>query len=74
VTLTLSYSSKINAVLYPQRVSLLLKKLRDMSSKGYAAYPVGYNSPLKIKMAIWRPFFEFELAGPGVGAICRIYV
>ncbi len=51
-----------------------MKKRRDMSSEGCAAHPVGYNSPLQIKMAIWRPFFEFELAGLGVGALCILRV
>jgi hypothetical protein len=32
----------------------------------------GTNSSLQIKMDIWRPFFEFELAGSGVGARCRL--
>ncbi len=39
--LTLSYSPEERAVLSPQSVLLPLKKRRDMSSKGYAALPVG---------------------------------
>ncbi len=44
-----------------------------MPSEGCAAHPVRYNSPLKIKMAMWRTFFiiKFELAGLGVGARFR---
>jgi hypothetical protein len=49
-------------MLYPHGVSLPLKKRRDMFSEGCAAYPVRYNSPLQMKMDIWRTFFEFELA------------
>ncbi len=50
--LTLSYSSGINAVFCPQRVSFPLEK-----TPWYGAHPVGCNRPLKITMAIWRPFF-----------------
>jgi hypothetical protein len=57
VPLTLSYASELNAVLFPQRVTLPLNKCRDMSSDCYAAHPVGYNSPLQIKMAVWSTFF-----------------
>jgi len=42
-TLTLSYSSEINAVLCPQRVFLPLKKKRDISTGGCTAYPVRYK-------------------------------
>jgi hypothetical protein len=46
-----------------------------MSSGGCADHPVGYNSSLQIKMAIWRTFFEFELNigrvwGPAVDYYC----
>jgi hypothetical protein len=34
-----------------------LEKSRDMSLEGYAAHPVGYNSPLQIVMAVWRTLF-----------------
>jgi hypothetical protein len=41
VSLTLSYSSKINGYLYPQRVSPHLKKKhRDMLSEGNAVHPL----------------------------------
>jgi hypothetical protein len=67
--LTLSYSSEINAVLCPPRVSLSLKKKhRDMSSDGCAAHPVTYNSPLQIVMAIWRTFLKICWVGGGGGA------
>ncbi len=46
-------------------------KRRDISSEGYAAHPVRYNSSLPIIMADWR-FFKFELAGSGVTARCRL--
>ncbi len=55
--LTLSYSSKINGYLYPQRVSLPLKKRRDMFSEGNAVHPVGCDSPLQMLMAVWCIFF-----------------
>ncbi len=63
--LTLSYSSKINGHLYPQRISLPSKKCRDMFSEGNAdqSHPVGCDSPLQIVMADWCTFFEFELSG-----------
>jgi hypothetical protein len=49
------------------------KKCRDMSSEGYPAHPVGCNRQLKIKMAVWRTFFlNFELAGWGVAACCKL--
>jgi hypothetical protein len=48
----LSYISEIKDVLCLQRVSLPLKKRRDIFSEGFAAHPVGYNSPLQIKLAI----------------------
>ncbi len=38
------YSSEINAILCPQKVSLPLKKRLYMSSEGCTASPVGYNS------------------------------
>jgi hypothetical protein len=42
--LTLSFSPKINAVVYPQKVSLPLKKnSRDMSLEGCAAHAVRYK-------------------------------
>jgi hypothetical protein len=44
--LTLSYSSKINGYLYPQRVSPPLKKRCDMFSEGNAAHLVRRDSPL----------------------------
>jgi hypothetical protein len=57
--LTLSYSSKIIiTVLYPQRVSLPLKKPRDMFSDGNTAHSVWCYSPLQIVMAAWRTFFR----------------
>jgi hypothetical protein len=72
-SLNLSYSSEINGVLFPQRVSLPLKKHRNISSEGYSAYhPVGFHSPLQIKMAVWRTFFQFAFAGPGVAARCKL--
>jgi hypothetical protein len=46
-------------------------KRRDISSEGYAAHPVRYNSPLQIIMADWR-FFYLELAGSGVTARSRL--
>jgi len=58
--LTLSYS-KINAVLCPQRVSLPLKEItRYMFSEGKAAYPVGCDSLLQIKMVILRIFLNLN--------------
>ncbi len=61
MSLTLSYSSEINALLCSQRVTLLLKKI---FWEWNAAHPVGYNSPLQIKMAVWHTFLKkFELAG-----------
>jgi hypothetical protein len=36
------------------------------------AHPVGYSSLLQKKMAVWRTFFEFQLAGSGVGARSRL--
>ncbi len=68
--LTLSYSSKLNGYLYHQRVSPSLKKHRDVLSEGNAAHPVGFDSLLQIVMAVWCPFFEFELSGSGVTALC----
>ncbi len=47
-------------------------KCRDMSSEGNAAHPVGYNSPLHIKMASLVHFLKFELTGLGVGARYRL--
>jgi hypothetical protein len=46
--LTLSYVSKITSCLYPQMVSLPLKKKtpRHVLSEGNAAHPVGSDSPL----------------------------
>ncbi len=32
-----------------------------MSSEGCAAHPVGYNSPLQTKLAIWRIFYNLNL-------------
>jgi hypothetical protein len=32
-----------------------------MTSEGCAAHPVGYNSPLQTKMAIWRIFLNLYL-------------
>ncbi len=61
--LTLSYSSKINCHLYPQRVSLPSKKCRDMFSEAMLPIQSGADSPLLIVMAVWRTFFEFELSG-----------
>jgi hypothetical protein len=79
VFLTLSYSSKINAAFYPQRVSLpLKKKCRDMYcvySEGCDDHLVGYNSPLQIKVAIWHTFSEFEHVESGVdynGSLARL--
>jgi hypothetical protein len=44
-----------------------------MFSEGCTAHQVGYNKPLQIEKAIWRTFFfEFELAGLGLGARCRL--
>jgi hypothetical protein len=39
-----------------------------MPSEGFSALQVGCYSPLWIKMAVWRTFLEFELAGSGVAA------
>jgi hypothetical protein len=39
-----------------QGFSTLEKKHPDMSSKGNAAHPVGFDSPWQIVMAVWRPF------------------
>ncbi len=44
-----------------------------MFSEGNAAHPVGCDSLLQIVIAIWRIFFEFELAGLGVEARCWLY-
>jgi hypothetical protein len=52
---------------------LPLKKRRVMFSEGNAAHPVGCDSLLQIVIAIWRIFFEFELAGLGVEARCWLY-
>jgi hypothetical protein len=43
-----------------------------MFLEGNVAHPVRCDSPLQIKMAVWRTFFEFELAGLGVTARCRV--
>jgi hypothetical protein len=59
-------------VLLPQRVSPLLKKHRDIFSEGNAAHQVVCDSLLQIEMAVWRSFFEFELAGSGVTACLQI--
>ncbi len=58
---TLSYSSKIHSYLYSQRASLPLKKKAVMFSEGNAAHPVGCDSTLQLGMAVWYPFFEFEI-------------
>jgi hypothetical protein len=58
--LTLSFSSQINAVLCPQRVSLPLKKKNSkVACSQRAIQPIGCDSPLQIVMAV----FDFELAG-----------
>ncbi len=56
--LALSYSSKnIRRVISSEGFSALDKKhRRGMSSEGCAAHPVGYNSPLQIKMAFGALF------------------
>jgi hypothetical protein len=62
--LTLSYSSKINGYLYPQRVSMPLKKYKKRYvSEGNASHPVRCDSLLQ-----FSPCFEFELAGSGAAA------
>jgi hypothetical protein len=68
-----SFSSEINAVMYPQRVALPLKKnAMTYSQKALLPIQSGTNSsPLQIKMTVWRTFFEFELAGSGMEARCR---
>jgi hypothetical protein len=43
--------------------SALEKNARDISSEGCAAHPVEYNSPLQIKMDIWRTFLNLNLQG-----------
>jgi hypothetical protein len=64
--LTLSFPSGINAVIYPHRGLLCpRKKCCDISSEGYAAHSVGYNSLLAL-------FLRFEFAGLGVAACCRL--
>jgi hypothetical protein len=50
--LALSYSSEIKITLCPD--------------SGFSALPVRCYSPLQIKMADWRTFFEFELAVLGL--------
>jgi hypothetical protein len=39
-----------------------------MFSEGNAAHPVGYDS-LQIIMAVWHPFFKFDLPARGVTAL-----
>jgi hypothetical protein len=48
--LTLSYPSEINGVLWPQRVSLLLKKCCNMTSKGYPYHPVRCNATARCRL------------------------
>jgi heme/copper-type cytochrome/quinol oxidase subunit 1 len=45
----------------------MLKKFlrRDMFSEGNDADTVGYNSPLQIKMAVWRTFNKLNLCRRG---------
>jgi hypothetical protein len=71
--LTLSYSSKIITVLYPQRVSLPLKKPRDMFSEGYTAHSVLVLQSTGDSDGRLTHFLKkFELAGSGVEARCRL--
>ncbi len=58
--LALSYSSEINDLLCPHR--------------GFPTLPVGCHSPLWIKMAVWRTFLEFELAGSGVATRWKLHI
>ncbi len=61
LSLSLSYSSKLNALLYPQRVSLPLKKT-----------PLNHVlSPLQIKKAIGALFLKIWTCCVGVVARCR---
>jgi hypothetical protein len=55
--LTLSYSSKIITVLYPQRVSLPLKTPRDMFSDGNTAHSVLVLQPTADSNGRLAPFF-----------------
>ncbi len=75
IPLTLSYLSKINNVLLPQRVSPPLKKWRDMFSEGNAAHTVRSDSRysiVKYSIDSLAPIFKFELAGFGLAACCWI--
>ncbi len=69
---TLSYSWKINAVLCPQRVFLLLKKTPWRQS--CLSSPVGCDSPLQEVMTVLCTFIKkILLAGSGVAARCWLY-
>ncbi len=59
-TLTLSYSSEINAVLCPQRISTPLKKKNAMKCPQMAVLPIQSSTTecWQIKMAICRIFFK----------------
>ncbi len=61
--LTLSYSSKINAVLNPQRVfSALEKNGSDMSSEGFVAYPVRctFFKNCNLLSRTWEPAADYN--------------
>ncbi len=61
--LTLSYSSKINAMLCPQRGFSALEKTQWFALRGHAAHPFRCDSPLQIVMAIWSTFLNLNLLG-----------
>ncbi len=54
---TLSYSSKINSHLYPQRVSSPWKKTQWNVFRGQYYPSVGFDSTLQIVMAVWQIFY-----------------
>ncbi len=64
VRLTLSYSSEINAVLCPQRVSLLLKKnavICPQRAVLHCCPSSKVEQLMQIKMAIWRSFLNLNM-------------
>ncbi len=48
----------MNGVIYSQRVPRPLKKCSDMSSRGYATHPVGYNPPQSTHRAATATFWR----------------